>query len=260
MSAVDTNLPLLRHGIRSWLRSWVLLIGWRLVELRLVLPVLVVLQGFMSVGAVVGVRLWFDTPPAGAGMFVTTGAATFALVTAGLVMAPQLVAYQRLRGMYDFQWSLPVPRSSLTAAALTANLAIVTPALVATIFIGAIVYDLNLSVTPSVVSAVLLTVGTAGLLGSALAYSVKNPRLVSVVSQTLIFAIFGFSPVLFPAANLPDWLAAVHEVLPFASMASVVRASLTHVDVGDLSRAYTVLAAWFTIGLAVTALAVGRRT
>jgi hypothetical protein len=35
-----------------------------------------------------------------------------------------------------------------------------------------------------------------------------------------------FSPLNFPADRLPDWLAAVHRVLPFQAMGEVVRGTL----------------------------------
>ena len=36
-----------------------------------------------------------------------------------------------------------------------------------------------------------------------------------------------FSPINFPADRLPEWLRAIHRVLPFESMARVVRDTLT---------------------------------
>lgn len=249
----------LRGGVDHWLRSWALLLRWQLLNLRLVLPVIVVLQAVIGAGAVFAARLWFGSAVPGAGLFVTTGAATLTLAMVGLVAMPQMVAEQRLRGTYDYQWSLPVPRSSATAAGMTLNLIITVPALLATIVAGVAVYDIELSVSAAIVGAVLLTAGTAGLAGSALAHGVANPRLVALVTQVLIFVIFGFSPVLYPSTNLPSWLAAAHEWLPFASMATVVRGGLTEGLVEDVGRAYVVLAAWLTGCLVVTARSVGRR-
>lgn len=251
--------PTVRRGPRRWVDAWAGIFTWQLLNLRLLLPLMAMVQGIVGVGAVLALRLWFDPVPPGAGVFVVTGAATITLVMVGVVMGPQAIAEQRLRGTYDYQWSLPVPRSAAIASSLTVNLVVSTPALAATVAAGALVYDVDLVVSPSIVVAVLLTVATAGMVGAALGHAVENPLVVSVVSQVLIFVIFGFSPILLPATNLPDWLATAHEWLPFASMAVVVRAGLTHGLVDEVARAYTVLVVWCAAGIVITAAAVGRR-
>ncbi len=80
-----------------------------------------------------------------------------------------------------------------------------------------------------------------------------------MVSQILIFVVFGFSPISFPVENLPGWLADVHQYLPFMHMGNVVRAGLTNGLATDVGRSFAILAAW-TLGAAVVAsVAIGRR-
>jgi ABC-2 type transport system permease protein len=68
-----------------------------------------------------------------------------------------------------------------------------------------------------------------------------------------------FSPVNFPADRLPQWLQAVHDVLPITAMADVMRGTLAR-DVFDLSAApFAVLAAWCAAGFTASYLALNHR-
>lgn len=261
MTVTALAAPTVRRGPRRWIDAWLVLFRWQILNLRLVLLGMVMVQGIVGVGAVIALRLWLDPVPAGAGVFATTGAATITLVMVGVVIGPQVVAEQRLRGTYDYQWSLPVPRSAAIASSLTVNLAVSAPALASSVAAGAVAYDhdIDLVLSPSILPAAALTVATAGLVGSALAHSVAKPRVVTVATQVMGFVIFGFSPILFPATNLPAWLATTHEWLPFSSMALVVRAGLTDGLVDEVARAYGVLGVWCAAGLVITGAAIGRR-
>lgn len=259
MTATAFAAPMVRRGARRWMDTWLVLSRWQVLDLRLVLLGMVMVQGMVGVGAVLSLRLWLNPVPVGAGVFATTGAATITLVMVGVVIGPQVVAEQRLRGTYDYQWSLPVPRSAAIASSLTLNLVVSAPALAASVAAGALVYDLDLVLSPAILPAVVLTVATAGLVGSALAHAVERPRVVTVTTQVMGFVVFGFSPILFPATNLPAWFAAIHEWIPLSSMAIVVRAGLTDGLVDEVARAYAVLGAWCAAGVIITAAAVGRR-
>jgi ABC-2 type transport system permease protein len=83
--------------------------------------------------------------------------------------------------------------------------------------------------------------------------------LIAALTQLLIFVILGFSPINFPADQLPGWLAALHRWLPLAPMADTVRAGLTVGVVEDVARSYLVLGAWAAASVAVTAAVLRRR-
>ena len=48
-----------------------------------------------------------------------------------------------------------------------------------------------------------------------------------MITQLLVFVVFGFAPVLYPLSQMPRWLGAVNWWLPFRHMAVVTRAALT---------------------------------
>ena len=82
--------------------------------------------------------------------------------------------------------------------------------------------------------------------------------MVQVLSQLIVFGVMLFSPLMYPAAQLPEVLQSVHRVLPVQYMADLIRGTLTDLDV-DLGLAFAVVGAWFIVGFVLTWLAVRRR-
>ena len=243
----------------SWPRAYWRMVAWDLADFRLYLPVLSAVLILQGAGFALGIGLLFGRMPEAAAVFLVTGAPVMNLITAGLIFEPQLVAEQRTRGSYEFLQSLPVPRSAAALAWYTVALGTALPAVALTLVTGVVRYNLTLTVTPMVVPAMLLTCLTGVLLGLAIAHGVTVPMAAMLASTTLIFVMTGFSPVAFPAAQLPGWLATVNQWLPFGSMATIVRAALVPGMASGVPRAYLVVAAWAAGSALIAAWAQSRR-
>jgi len=243
----------------AWPRAYWRMVAWDLADLRMYIPVLSAVLILQGAGFALGIGLLFGKMPEAAAVFLVTGAPVMNLITAGLIFEPQLVAQQRIRGSYEFLQALPVPRSAAALAWYTVALVTALPSVALTLAVGAARYHLSLAVSPVVVPAMLLTCLTGVLLGLAIAHGVTMPMAAELLSTTLIFVMFGFSPVAFPAGQLPGWLAAVNEWLPFGSMATIVRAALTNGVATGVPRAYLVVAAWAAGSALIVAWAQGRR-
>jgi ABC-2 type transport system permease protein len=258
-----TPAPLPTVGLRSgtgyWWHSYRMMVRWELTALRLVLPVAGMVQILSGAGFVLALGLFFGQVPPRAALFVSTGVLVITLVTIGLVLGPQLIAQQKAEQTYEFLWSLPVPRTTAALAWVTTNLILGLPGMAVALVVALLRYDLDLHVSPAVLPAVLLTLFTGTMIGYAVAHALGNPLLIAAITQLLIFVIIGFSPINFPADQLPGWLAAVHRWLPLAPMADTVRAGLTEGVITNLTRSYLVLGAWAAASVGVTALVLGRR-
>jgi ABC-2 type transport system permease protein len=244
---------------RRWLHGYWRMLAWDLAGLRLHVPVLSCVLIMQGAGFVYGIGLLFSHMPQAAATFVSTGSPVMNLITAGLIFEPQLVADQRLRGGYEFLQSLPAPRSATALAWYTVALVTALPAVSLTLLAGLARYHLHLAVTPMVIPAILLTCLTGVLMGLAVAHGVTSPMAANLVSVTLIFVMFGFSPVAFPASQLPGWLASANQWLPFGSMATITRSALVQGAADGVPRAYAVVAAWAVASALVAAWAQGRR-
>lgn len=243
----------------SWARAYWRMVAWNLADFRLYLPVLSAILVLQGAGFVLGIGMLFSQMPLAAALFLATGAPVMNLITAGLIFEPQLVAQQRIRGSYDFLQSLPVPRSATALAWYTVALGTALPAVTLTLVTGVLRYGLNLTVSPMVAPAMLLTCLAGVLIGLAIAHGVTMPMAATLVSTTLIFVMSGFSPVVFPAGQLPGWLASANLWLPFGSMATIVRAALVSGVATGVPRAYGVVAAWAAGSALVAAWAQGHR-
>lgn len=248
-----------RGGLEHWFRSFRKLLAWNIVRLRLFLPVLMMVQIFTGAGLVLGFSLLYSNISRDQVLFLGTGAVVISLVMVGIVMGPQLIAEQRLSGSYDWFASLPVPRSAGAAAWTVFNVLVALPGAAAALLAVHLRFEADLHISLLLVPAVLLVLLAGSLLGYAYAHALPNPRTISLVSQVMIFVIFGFSPIAYPAGNLPDWLSSAHTYLPFVHMGDVIRAGLTEGLADNVRLSFSVLGAWAMVaGLAAT-LAIGRR-
>ena len=253
------GLPVARSGLGYWLHGYRRMLAWDLADLRLRLPILSCVLILQGAGFALGIGLLFRHMPQAAATFVVTGIPVVNLLTAGLIFEPQIVADQRAGGSYEFLQSMPVPRSAMAVAWYTVVLITALPAVVLTLVTGVARYRLHLDVTPAVVPAILAVSATGVLIGYAVAHAIAIPMISRLVSVSLIFVIFGFSPVMFPAAQLPGWLAQVNRWLPFGPMATITRSALVSGMAADVGRAYLVVAGWAVTSGLIAAWAVGHR-
>ena len=255
-----TVLPAtVRVGPRYWLQSMGAMLQWQLTSLRLLFPLLIVVQILIAAGFTVGIGLFFEVVPETVALFLSTGASVVTLITVGIVVAPQLIADEKTTGTYDFTWSLPAPRSAAVAAWILVNAVIAVPSMIAALAVGGWRYDLTFSVNWRILVAVVLVVTCASLIGYALAHTIPNPNITQITSQVFAFTIFGFTPINYPIENLPGWLGSLHRALPFYHMGVVVREGLTTGLVEDVGLSYLVLIAWTVVVGWMTASALRHR-
>ncbi|MFI5931390.1 ABC transporter permease [Actinoplanes sp. NPDC051494] len=244
--------------MRSWLRSYLLLVRWTALRMRFLLPLFLIIQTFLAVGIVIGFAYLMPEVDPATALYLSTGAPTLGLITIGMVMAPQVVAEAKAQGTFAYNRTLPVPRTAVLAADLTTWLVTGLPGLVLGLVTAIIRFDLHLHVSWLVVPAMLLVALSATTIGFALAYALP-PTVTNLVSQALIFVSLMFSPINFPADRLPGWLQAIHHVLPFEHMANAVRDALTSPPGGVPLLPFAVLAAWSIAGLVITLRVMTRR-
>lgn len=247
---------------RGWGRAWSeyrSMLRWHAASLRLWLAVLSTVQVLSGVGFVLGISLFFKNIPVSASMYVSTGVPVVNLLMVGLVLGPQLVADQRSTGSYEYLRSMPVRRSVNAAAWYTVCLVGGVPAMVVSLAVAWLRYGVPLHLSVTVLPAVLLTSFTGTMLGYALAHAVPQPMATRMITQMLVFVVFGFSPVLFPIAQMPHWLGVLNWWFPFRHMGVVVRAGLTRGPYSGVESSYVVLGIWSVVCAALAGRALGRR-
>jgi len=225
------------------LRTYPLMMTWSWTSSRPWLALLGAVQIMMPVGIVIGLSFLFPdiTPPIA--RHLITGTPTIILLTMGMDVVPQMVAQGRLQGTHDFMLSLPVPRMVLLASDATIFFLLTIPGIIIALILGSVYHDFPLQVSPLVIPVFILISMTGTFIGYAIALGVPRPQMANIASQILLYFIVFFSPIIYPAEQLPTWLAAIHKVLPIQYMAGLSRGTLSDVDV-NMGLAFAVTGAW----------------
>lgn len=236
------------------------LLRWQLAQIgNTVLPLVVVVQAMLAAGIIIGFGLLIpDITPATA-LFLSTGAPTVLLVVVGLVIVPQGVAKARADGTFAYLRTLPIARPLLLVADLTVWLLLALPSVAVAVLVAWLRYDLTFSFDwPLLIVASLLVAITSTAVGYAIAVSLP-PMLAQLMTQVLVFFVMLFSPVTYPASQLPAWFQTVHDVLPVRPAADLLRAGLAG-DVYSMRWVdLAVVVVWCVLGLAVSLRALMKR-
>ncbi|MGC9438080.1 ABC transporter permease [Streptomyces sp. WG5] len=235
------------------------LLRWNMAQIGAMLPLIIIVQAVLAAGIIVGFGFLISDINTPAALFLSTGTPTVLLMVIGLVMVPQGVAQSRTSGTFTYLRALPVPRPLHLLADLTVWLVVALPGIPVSVFVAWLRYDLTYSFDwPVLIAASVLTAVMATSVGYALAVLLP-PLLAQLASQVLVFFVMLFSPITFPESQLPGWLRAVHDVLPFRPAGDLLRSGLVSggggVDWTDLA----VLSAWCLLGLVISVRALVRR-
>jgi len=241
-----------------WLRSYFLMLKWVFLSNRPWLMMNLVVQMCIAVAFIFGMSYFYPQITPAIAKYLTTGAPVLILITVGLVMLPQIIASARLEGTFDYIWSLPVPRMVHIAADASNMFASMLPGIVLAVLFGALHFDFSLNIGPLVIPAVILIASCSTFLGYSMAFAVPKPMMVNVLTQIIIFIVMMFSPVMYPAEQLPQWLQSVHTVLPIKYMADLIRGTITDIPV-NLGLTFAVVGGWFVAGFFATWYLVNRR-
>lgn len=240
------------------LRSYWLLSKWQTLRLQSFLVLAIVVQVAFAFGIVVGYPLLFPAIDEMTVLYLATGAPAIALISIGLVALPQVVAQARMEGSLDYMRSLPVSRMVFLLVDLTLMLAIVLPGVVFAVAVGSWALDIALSITWTIIPAILLVATTAGAVGYAMA-SVLPPMIAMLLTQVLLIGVLIFSPINFPAERLPQWLQDVHDRLPVEAMGEVIRGSLASDTFSLTAGPFILLTGWCVAAVGLSYLTLRRR-
>ena len=245
-------------SISPW-ASFGALLRWNLSQSGPMLPLIVVVQAMLAAGIVVGFGLVIPNIDPATAQFLATGAPTILLLTLGLVIVPQGVSRGRTDGSFNYFRSLPVPRALILLADLTLWLVIALPSLAVAVAVGALRFQIEFTFNwPLLVLGLILVTVMATSVGYAIA--VSFPAMVAQsLTQVLIFFVMLFSPVAFPASQLPQWYQGLHQFLPVVPGADLIRAGLVADTYSVTGTDLLVLAVWTVIGLAISIRALTRR-
>lgn len=236
------------------------LLRWQLAQIgATVLPLVVVVQAMLAGGIIIGFGLLIPDITPGTALFLSTGTPTVLLVIVGMVIVPQGVARARADGTFAYLRTLPIARPLLLVADLSVWLLLALPSVAVAVLVAWLRYDLTFSFDwPLLIAASLMVTVTSTAVGYAIAVSLP-PMLAQLLTQVLVFFVMLFSPVTYPASQLPAWFQTVHDVLPVRPAADLLRAGLAGDAYSMRWVDLAVVVAWCLVGLAVSLRALMKR-
>jgi ABC-2 type transport system permease protein len=249
-----------KTGLRHWWDSYLVMMRFEILSLRTFLVSLLVIQTLMGAGMAVMYGFFLGDIPELGRTFLVSGIPALALFPVGFVIVPSVVADHRFEETYDYIWSLPTPRIASALASFTVFTVLGLPGTAVALGVSTVVFGVSLSPSLALIPAIIVSASIATSVGYAIGHGVKNPRLVNILTNLLVFLVLMFSPIVVPIEQYPNWFASFHRVLPFWHMANVLRASLTNDLVANVATSYFVLVAWAVAAWTVTVRVIKRRS
>ena len=217
------------------------------------------IQVVMTVGLVLGYGYLIPDISTTAALYVTTGAATNAIVTIALVVLPQVLSEAKHQGRMDFMLTLPISREMYLLSQILTAVILAAPGTVLAVVFGAWHYDLTLEISPYLPLVIVLGIASLAGVGVAIVAVSNHMQVTNAITQLVIFYVIFFAPILLPAEQLPEALQAVSRVMPVTYAADAMRASLTDMEGTRLGRDLVVMTGFAVASLSLAAVSIRRR-
>ncbi len=217
------------------------------------------IQLVMTVGLIWGFGFFIPSITEMQALYLTSGAATQAVVTMALIMLPQKLAQEKAEGTFHFFLTLPVSREMYLAAQLTVVAIMAVPGIVLAVALGAWHYGIPIELGGAVLLVVPLAVLSLAGVGVAISVLSPWPQVTNALTQLAIFYVLLFAPIMFPKEQLPGLLQDISIVMPPSYAADAMRATLTNLPGTELGKSLAVMAGFAVVSIVASAITVRRR-
>jgi ABC-2 type transport system permease protein len=241
------------------IRQYLDLLSVQLRSMRDEVWFVVVLHVALSLGLVLGMGYLIPDISEDAAMYLVTGSATQSFVTVGLVMLPQLLAQSRAEGRMEYFLTLPISREAYILSLVTVVAVMALPGVAFSLAFGAWYYGFALTFEPAFLLVMVLSVLSLAGVGVAMAVYIPHQQATNAATQLIIFYVLFFSPVIFPASQLPNVLQHTARAAPPTYAADAVRATITDVPGTSLNKDLSVMGGFAVATIALSAFAIRRR-
>jgi len=206
-----------------------------------------IIQIMISLGIVIGFTYLYASPEPGTLLYLATAGPTIVLIMTGLVILPNQTITAKAEGYVEFIKTWPVKRAVIVVSDTVLWFLITFPGIIVSTICAHFIFHPGYAISWTVVPCVLMAALTC--IGFGYGYSYALPSgLAMALSQVLAFGALMFSPITMPIERLPEWLQAVHHILPLYSIAEVIRASMASTTYTACVWNYINLAIWCVIG------------
>ncbi|MFP7170067.1 ABC transporter permease [Terribacillus sp. 7520-G] len=244
-------------GVGLSIRKFWGLVRWSLVRHKYLLPVFSIVQVAFALAIVYGLALLIPDINETLALYLSSGAVSLGVIAVGCVLAPQIVSTAKQDGIFKYQRTLPVSRSSI----IFADIIIWCVASLPGVFMGCLAamlrFDITLHITPWSFLIILIAQVTMICIGFAIAYTFP-PNVMALVTQLIMIGGLLFSPITYPMDRLPEWTSFIHQTLPFVPTTNLLRSTLFEFGTFSVTDLFIVLF-WGAFSFFISLIVLSRR-
>lgn len=211
--------------IRNKYNASIGLIKWSLIRHKLYIPVFIVVQILLSLAIIYGFSFVTNAVDDMSKSFLCTGAITINIIAVTCVLAPQIVSESKQNGIFDYQKTLPISRVGILISDLLVWGIISLPGVFVSMIIGSMSFDMNIQFGIIGGVSLFFVITSLILFGFSIAYLLP-PNMMALVTQLIMIGGLLFSPIIYSADRLPNWMTNIYNYLPFVPVSNIIRFSL----------------------------------
>jgi ABC-2 type transport system permease protein len=187
--------------------------------------------------------------------YVLSGNVVLALMFENQNKVQSHFTFMRFQGTLDYYATLPIRKHAVILAVVCSFLLLSVPSLTVTVFLGSLVLDVPLKLSPLILIVVPACVIPMAGIGALIGTSARTPQEAGSLSLLVMTVMLGLGPVVIPPERLPDVVLALGRFSPATYAASALRQALLGPVTGQIVRDLAALAGF---GVVVFVL-VGRK-
>ncbi|MFJ9590139.1 ABC transporter ATP-binding protein/permease [Streptomyces acidicola] len=167
-------------------------------------------------------------------LYIASGAGVFSIAALGTTAIAQRIGAIKAEGSMMYYASLPISKVAFVTAFVAARLLLIAPGLVTSLLAVEVLYDIELTLSPTLLFVYPLTALPLAALGLVIGSLIDKIELISIVTYMLNFLLLLGAPLLIPLESLPIVLRVISYVMPTSYGADAIRHSVT----GDIDGTF----------------------
>ncbi|MFI1734794.1 ABC transporter ATP-binding protein/permease [Streptomyces acidicola] len=167
-------------------------------------------------------------------LYIASGSGVFSIAALGTTAIAQRIGAIKAEGSMMYYASLPISKVAFVTAFVAARLLLIAPGLVTSLLAVEVLYDIELTLSPTLLFVYPLTALPLAALGLVIGSLIDKIELISIVTYMLNFLLLLGAPLLIPLESLPIVLRVISYVMPTSYGADAIRHSVT----GDIDGTF----------------------
>jgi len=176
-------------------------------------------------------------------LYIASGSGVFSIAALGTTAIAQRIGAIKAEGSMMYYASLPISKVAFVTAFVAARLLLIAPGLVTSLLAVEVLYDIRLTLSPTLLVVYPLTALPLAALGLVIGSLIDRIELISIVTYMLNFLLLLGAPLLIPLESLPLALRVISYAMPTSYGADAIRHSVTGNIDGTFALDVAVLAA-----------------